>query len=220
MGWLITFAVLFALAILPLGVDVRYDSGGVRARIVFGFIKLTVFPIPSWMKRKKKKAEKPKQQTEKEEKTEIKEETGDPVKNEPAKEEKPKAKKGSLLDFLPLVKLAVNFLGDFRRKLRIRHLQLTLIMAGDDPCDLAVNYGRTWAAAENLTAVLERVFVIKKRNIQVGCDFAADSTQVVFHADIIITLGHLIALAVVYGIRALIILLKIKKKRNKAVQTK
>lgn len=219
MGWLITFAVVFALAILPLGVDVRYDTDGIRVKIVFGVIKLTVFPIPSWLKRKKK-AKKPKPQAEKTEETAIKEEPSEPGKIEPDKEEKPKAKKGSLMDFLPLVKLAVSFLGDFRRKLRIRRLELTLIMAGGDPCDLAVNYGRTWAAAENLTAVLERAFVIKKRDIQVGCDFTADSTMVVFHGDIIITLGHLIALAVVYGIRALRIILKIKKNRNKAVQTK
>lgn len=212
MGWLITFGILFALAVLPLGVDVRYDSGGLRARIIFGFIKLTVFPIPSWMKRKKKRTEKPTQQTP--------EEVKDEKPEEPPKPEKPKVKKGSLMDFLPLVKLGVNFLGDFRRKLRVRRLQLILIMAGDDPCDLAVNYGRTQAAADNLIAVLERVFVIKKRSVQVGCDFTADSTQVVFCADIIITLGHLIALAVVYGIRALKAFLKIKKKRNKAVQAK
>lgn len=205
MGWLITFAILFALAIMPLGVDVRYDTGGVRVKLVLGFIKLTVFPIPSWMKRKKKKPAEPEYREEK--------------KEEP-KPEKPKAKKGSLLDFLPLVRLAVNFLGDFRRKLRFRHMELNLIMAGDDPCDLAVNYGRAWAAAENLITVLERAFVIKKREIHVGCDFTAESTMVVFRGDIIITLGHIIALAVVYGIRALKILLKIKKKRNKAVQTK
>lgn len=211
MGWLITFAILFALAVMPLGVDVRYDTGGVRVKLVLGFLKLTVFPIPSWMKRKKKTKKEP-QQSDKSAPREEK-------KPEP-KPEKPKAKKGSLLDFLPLVKLAVNFLGDFRRKLRLRHLELNLIMAGDDPCDLAVNYGRAWAAAENLITVLERAFVIKKREIHVGCDFTAESTMVVFHGDIIITLGHIVALAVVYGIRALKILLKIKKKRNKAVQTK
>lgn len=208
MGWLITFAILFALAIMPLGVDVRYDTGGVRVKLVLGFLKLTVFPIPSWMKRKKKKPQQPAKPAPQEEK-----------KPEP-KPEKPKAKKGSLLDFLPLVKLAVNFLGDFRRKLRLRHLELNLIMAGDDPCDLAVNYGRAWAAAENLITVFERAFVIKKREIHVGCDFTAESTMVVFHGDIIITLGHIVALAVVYGVRALKIFLIIKKKRNKAVQTK
>ena len=78
------------------------------------------------------------------------------------KEKKPKAEKGgSLLDFLPLVKIALDFLGDFRRKLRLDNLYLRLILAGSDPCDLAVNYGRAWAALGNLMPQLEKWFVIK-----------------------------------------------------------
>lgn len=38
MGWWITLGILFLLAILPLGVSVRYDSDGARVRIVCGFI--------------------------------------------------------------------------------------------------------------------------------------------------------------------------------------
>ena len=51
---------------------------------------------------------------------------------------KKKEKGGPITDFLPLVQTALNLLNSFRKKLRIRHLQLKLIMASDDPCDLAV----------------------------------------------------------------------------------
>ena len=105
-------------------------------------------------------------------------------------------------------------LGAFRRKLRVNVLELKLILAGDDPCDLAVNYGKAWAALGNLLPRLERVFVIKKRDLEVECDFTANETLVTARLDLTITLGRLLALGVVYGIRALITFLKIKKKRK------
>ena len=93
-------------------------------------------------------------------------------------------------------------------------LELKLIMAADDPCDLAVNYGRAWAAVGNLMPRLERVLVIKKRDIEVECDFEANQTRVIARLDLTITLGRIIGTAVVYGVEALIEFLKIKNKRK------
>ena len=56
--------------------------------------------------------------------------------------------------------------------------------------------------------------MIKKRDLEVECDFTADQTLVIARLDVTITLGRLIALGVVYGIRALITFLKIRKKRK------
>ena len=112
------------------------------------------------------------------------------------------------------MKEALRFLGDFRRKLRVDVLEMKLIMASDDPCDLAVNYGRAWAAVGNLLPQLERLFVIKKRDIQVECDFTASETLVIARLDLTITLGRLLAAVVVFGVRALKEFLKIKKKRK------
>lgn len=53
-----------------------------------------------------------------------------------------------MLDFLPLVKVALNFLGDFRRKLRVNRLELKLILAGGDPAtsrSITEGLGRQWA---------------------------------------------------------------------------
>ena len=114
------------------------------------------------------------------------------------------------------MKIALDFLGDFRRKLRVNRLVLRLTLAGDDPCDLAVNYGRAWAAVGNLLAALERAFVIQKRDVEVQCDFLGEETKVVFAMDLTITLGRVLGLLVKYGIRAVTILLKMKN--QKAVQ--
>ena len=133
----------------------------------------------------------------------------------PKPEEKPKkASGGPITDFLPLVKIVLDMLGAFRHRLRLNMLELKLVMAADDPCDLAVNYGRAWAAVGNLMPRLERVFVIKKRNIEVECDFEASQTLVTARLDLTITLGRIIATAVVYGVKALVEFMKIKNKRK------
>ena len=143
------------------------------------------------------------------------EEEKKPAKTQVTKSAAPKEKKGgSITDFLPLVQLALDLLGDFRRKLRVRRLELLLVMAGDDPCDLAVNYGRAWAAVGNLMPQLERLFVIKKKDVQVACDFTADKTTVFARVDITITLGRLLALVTVYGIKALREWIKINNLRK------
>ena len=199
MGWVIFAGVLLLLAILPLGVWIRYDEAGPLVRVVAGPLKITVFPV------RKKKAAAPK-----------KEKAPKPEPPQKQKEQKPakKAKGGSLMDFLPLVKVALDLLGDFRRKLRVDELYLRLILAASDPCDLAVNYGRAWAAVGNLLPQLERFLVIKKRDVAVECDFTASQTLVTAQLKITITLGRLVTLAVVYGFRGLKEFLKLKKKRK------
>ena len=209
MGWLIPFGVLFLLAVLPLGVRVNYDSDGPRVKVILGPVKFTVYPLPKKEKKKKEPAKK-------QEKKEETQEENLPKPPQPPKQEKPKEKKkgGSLTDFIPFVKLIFNFLGDFRRKLRLDNLYLRLVLASSDPCDLAVNYGKTWAAVGNLLPALEKWFVIKKREIDVECDFTASETLVIAHADLTITLGRLLSLVIVYAVRALTEYLKLKKKRK------
>ena len=210
MGWWITFGILFLLAVLPLGVSVKYNADGALVRVLLGPIKITLFPRPKKEKKDKKKKEPAKKQ----------EQPSPDLPKNPKPPAKPKQKQpreekgGSWTDFLPLVKEALRFLGDFRRKLRVDVLEMKLIMASDDPCDLAVNYGRAWAAVGNLLPQLERLFVIKKRDIQVECDFTASETLVIARLDLTITLGRLLAAVVVFGVRALKEFLKIKKKRK------
>ena len=205
MGWLIALIVVFLLAILPLGASVRYNSEGPRVRIIAGPIRFTVFPMKK--KEKKEKENKPKKTKKKKTKKQT------PAVKEKVSEEK-KEKGGSILDFLPLVQVGLDLLNDFRWKLRLNRLELKLIMAADDPCDLAVNYGRAWASVGNLVPMLERSFVIKKKDIEVECDFTTSETLVIARLDITITLGRLIALLVVNGIRGLRVFMKIMKKRK------
>lgn len=212
MSWLIALGIVLLLAVLPLGVRLRYNSEGMVLKIIAGPVKITLLPRPPKKKKEKKKKEK------KSAVAPAAEEENLPKPPQPPKaprEKKPKGEKGgSLLDFLPLVKTALDFLGDFRRKLRLDNLYLRLILAGDDPCNLAVNYGRAWAAVGNLLPQLEKWFVIKKRDIEVECDFETSETLVIAHLDLTITLGSLLAAVVKFAVRALIEYLKLRKKRK------
>lgn len=207
MGWWITLGILFLLAVLPLGASVFYDEEGPRVFVIAGPIRFKVFPGEKKEKKETSQKEKPKKETPKKEKKE---------KSAPAAgENAPKEKKGgSVLDFLPLVKVGVDLLDDLRRKIRIDHLKLILTMAADDPCDLAVNYGRANAALAALMARLEHWLVIKKREVRVNCDFTADETVILARLDLTVTLGRILSLAVCYGVRALITFMKIKKQRK------
>ena len=231
MGWIITFSILFLLAILPLGVRVRYNADGPLVKLIIGPVRLQL--VPGKKKAPKKKKEKPVPETAEKGKPEKKEKKAKAPKEEapkpkqvgaaeppkPAETPEKKEQGGSILDFLPLVKTLFDFLGDFRRKLRIKNLYLKLIMAGGDPYNLAMNYGKAWAALGNLMPNLERFLVIKKRDIEIECDFAASSTTVYACLELTITLGRLIALAVGYGFRAVLEFLKIQKKRKGGAST-
>ena len=216
MGWLIALGIVLLLAVLPVGVRIRYDSEGILVKVIAGPVRMTVFPLPKKEKKEKKKPTKEKKKPSGKKKKSGSSGSGtkESLPEPPKPPEPPKEKGGSLLDFLPLVRIALDFLGDFRRKLRLNNLYLRLIMAADDPCDLAVNYGRAWAAVGNLLPQLEKWFVIQKRDVEVECDFEASQVLVIACLDLTITVGRLLTAAVKFAVRALIEYLKIKKKRK------
>jgi hypothetical protein len=135
----------------------------------------------------------------------------------PPKEKEPDG--GSLLDFLPLVELVLKFVGEFfHRTLHIDVLYLKMTMAGGDPADLAINYGNTWAALGNLWPYIDRMFTIKKRDIQIQCDFESSESLVNARVDITITLARLLGLVFGYAFRILIKFLQIMWDRKKKAE--
>ena len=244
MGWWIALAVLVGLAVLPLGVSVKYNADGVWLAIVAGPVRIQILPA-------KKKVKKPKKEKPQKEKKPKKQKV--PKVPKKAAAEKPASKPaaapkvppqvplekkypdldkkprrvprkapepekpeqgGSWTDFLSLIPVVLDFLNDFRRKLRVNRLDLKLILASGDPCDLAVNYGKVWAAVGNFMPQLERFLKIQKRNIDIECDFLASETKVIARLDLTITLGRILAAVFKFAFRALVEFLKIMKKRK------
>ena len=194
MGWLIALAIVVALAFIPLGIQARYDADGASAWLIFGPLRFALYPS-----RKKTKTTREKSAEAEEKK----------------KKSSEKKKSGNLSEFFSLVDAVKDFLGELLfRKMRVNLLQARIVLAGDDPCDLAVNYGRAWAALGNLVPALERFFVIRKRDLRVECDFTANKTLIDAHIVLSITLGRLLHLGLRYGIRVLREFLKIVKLRK------
>lgn len=221
MGWWIFWGILALILLLPLGASIFYDAAGVRVLVIAGPVRFTVFPM--------KKKEKKKKQDPQPEPAEKKREPVQPAQTQPQEAEKPalpeapkppqeaEEKGGSLLDFLPLVELALKFVGEFFHKtLHIDVLYLKLTMAGDDPADLAINYGKTWAALGNLWPYVDRMFTIKKRDIQVQCDFEASQPLVNARVDITLNLARLLGLILGYGFRIAVKFLQILWTQKKA----
>ena len=212
MGWLIALGILVLLAVSPLGVSVHYDCDGPLVKIIASILRLQV--VPSKKKNDKGTSRNKNAKVDNKEQTKTGTGSSKTVAKEPAV--KPG---GNIMDFLPLVQLALEFLGAFTRKLRVKHLEMNLLLAGDDPCDLAVNYGKACVALGNLWPRLEEIFVISERDIKVQCDFEASQTLVTVHLDITITLGRLIQLVVSYGVRAIMQYIKITNKRKGGAAT-
>ena len=121
---------------------------------------------------------------------------------------------GGVDGILQLLDIVLDTLGDLRRKLRVNELTLYVRIGGsDDPAKAAMGYGRAWAAIGAITPSLERLFVIKKRDIRPALDYTISNTQVDAHLVTTITIGRSLALALRAGIR----FLKILNERKKAV---
>ena len=193
MGWLVALALVVLLLCLPIGIRVAYGAAGLTVWLYVGPVVLALYPSS---RRKGKPAQKQKAGKA----TSGQQQTG--------------VKGGSFGDFLQVLKIVTNFLGGFRRKLRVQYLHLKLILGSDDPCDLAQNYGRGWAVLGNVMPHLERVFIIKKRNLEVECDFSAPNTTLLADMKITITVGRLLALVAIHGLRALKVFRMISNKRK------
>lgn len=223
MIWWILLGILVLILILPLGASILYDAAGVRVLVLAGPIRFTVFP----MKKKPPTEDQPKAETASEPREEASveapgENNGSEKKVRTPLPEAPKppeplkeADGGSLADFLPLVELALKFVGEFFHKtIHIDVLYVKITMAGSDPADLAIGYGNTWAALGNLWPYIERMFTIKKRDIRIQCDFEASESLVNARVDITVTLARVLGLLFGYALRILVKFLQIMSERN------
>lgn len=181
--------ILVLLLLLPAGVHMRYSREGLLVRLVFGPVRWQLLP-----RRREKKEKPPKKKESKQQ---------GPSKDSPEKKQKPEEKKrgGSLRELMSYVPTGLELLNAIRRSLLMRRLEILVNLGGDDPCDLALLYGKAWAAVGNAVPLLERCFRIRHRDIQVFCDFSAESTEIFAQAEIVACPARLLGVAVRYGWR-------------------
>lgn len=184
-GWLIALAVVLLLASIPfwpVGLVAVYREGGLEIAIRLGFLRFKLDPEGSTLKDLIVPV--------------IKKEAEILVATIKAKKEEG----GKLSDLLPLLNAIWKLLGDLRRKVRVRRLDMCLTLAGGDPCDLALNYGKAWVAVGNIVSFLENFLIIKKRNVQVNTDFLGDTTRIYLKVFANMTIWRLFSLLMKYGL--------------------
>lgn len=192
---LLIFGILFLIGCIPIGASISYceEVLGVQAKV--GPILIRLLPAKEKKSNKRKKAEKSEKEASKPEKKKH----GLPF------------GAGTIVELLGLL---CRTLGDLRRKIRVNTLRLHVVYGGDDPAKAAIDYGRSWALIGAITPYLERLFVIKKRDIQPILDYNTDKMKIDAHLTLTITVGRVLALA----LRAGVGFLKIMNERKKAVQ--
>ena len=199
-GWFvlgIIAAVFVLIGCIPVGVDARYHENALALRLKIGFFTMQVLPA----KPKKKKVEAKKKKP--------------AAKKQDAKPAKPKKQfqmpKHTLQDILALADLACDTLGNLRRKLRVEVLVLHVTLGGSDPAKAAILYGRAWAGIGMLTPKLDRLFVIKKRDICPILDYNREQMSVDAHLILTITIDRALALGLKAGLGFLKLLNDSKK---------
>lgn len=203
--WIILgiLALLALLLVLPLRIYLKYDAdGGLRYRVKYLFLTLTDSEAPE-------KPEQPVKKAAEAEKTRSG--SGMAAKllsflgledvSSAANAKKALNEKG-LAEMIHSVFGAVKALfsrisrlmchGEFRR------FDLRIVVGDTDCADAAMNYGELCAAVYPLLAFLESRLKFRRRNVDLRCDFSAESTEAVFDGQLnyrpVYLLGFLLGL--------------------------
>lgn len=182
------FLFLFLLCQLRIGAKVEYRQEGLFVWLRLGIVHIPVFPMRAKGSERAKK------------------------KKIPA-EKKPK---GGLLElvtaFIPVVLDTVKKL---RRKIRVDKLDMQLTAAAADPGDAALQYGRANAILGSLWQPISEAFHVRDGHGAVSVDFKQTKPTLYLLASLSLTIGQTIFLAVVFGARALAVLIRTQNKRKK-----
>ena len=186
-GWLIFLLVLCVFLWMPCGLYANYHSNRFAVALIIGPFRMNLLRPKKVKKKREKKNEKPFESTE-----QIKEQR-------------------KIGDFFPLLQLIFDLLSDFRKKVSIQELQFKLALGGSDPFALSINYGRYWAVLGNIFPHIDSWFNIKKRNLEITCDYTASSTKIDAAIDLRLPLIVLLQMVLHHGLRIIIKYYKISK---------
>ena len=172
-GWIIAGVITLLVALivfLPIGFVATFDGKDLLTWRIVGPIKTKLYPSP---KKEKAKKNGPKQNEIDAFVREVEELAGDldiTTENFTTRE--------GLSDLLMLLKIVLVFLNELRMVIPVHQLQLKIAVGGEDPGETALTYGATWAVVGNLFPILENLIRVKKRDIDITCDFDSTDTAV------------------------------------------
>ncbi len=194
----IIVGLIVLLCLIPVGFDAGYEQGKVHVSAKVMGILLQLYPKPPPDPNKPPKEKKPKKEKPKKEQ----------------EEKKPKKRKLSFNrdELLELAKAALKALGRFGRKLQVDRFLLHLRLTGDDPSDTAILFGYLNAALSSLAPLARSCFTVKDSDVRTELDFSAEKTELDAALAMSIRIGQVLGVALGVGAKALVILLKNKRR--------
>lgn len=195
---LIIAAVLLLPLLIPVGADIIWKND-ILVKLKIGFVPITVYPPKPKKKKTKKKKKK------------------DETKKKP-EEEKPKEKKPGiikekglswLIDFIRrAAELAAGALKFFFGRILIKKMTLSIIVAGDDAAETAVNYGKTCAAVYPAVGIIMGAVRHRGYGVDIAPDFEENAkTRISLELKARILVLWLVVLVLKYGIKGLKLML-------------
>lgn len=201
--FLAVLAVLILILLIPVRV-VASTTPEMTAELRYLFFKKRLYPL----EKKEKKAKKPK-------------------KEKPPKE--PKKKKGFPLTVKEIIALLPKAFSKLippvkklLRRTTIAKFRLKMVVVGSDAAETAIKFGKTNAAVVNAVALIDRIFTLRAKQIDIIPGFESLESEFEGSGEVrAIPLAALIA-AVSLGINLLILLLPplMAKKKNKKSEIK
>lgn len=191
-GWIILIAilaVLFFISLIRLGGRAIYGPNGFSVYVMIGPGRIQLFPKKDGSDKKEAKPEK-KRKKKKERK--------------PKKSEKQVDKPGTVGRVLELLPVVAEAAGALKRRIRINHLNLTVIWGAEDAASAALGYGKANAFLGMIWPLLDNNFKVKKCDWHIDVDYGKTAPEFMADAAITISIGQLISFAVHYGAKLLI----------------
>ena len=192
-----------ALLLIPIGADIGYEQGKIHVSATAAGAEIRLFP-----RKKKPESDEPKPPKKEKKKKEKKKDEGDG--------EEPKKKKKldfTLDEILDLLKAVLHGLGHFAHRIRVDRFVLHLIVAGNDPYNVAMAYGKinAWLSA---MAPACRKLNAKNSDVWTAVDFTDDWPHLDFAIAMSFRLCTVVGMLFVIGWGALKVLLRRKKRRK------
>lgn len=195
---------LLAVNLTRVGIVVgNRDSNKVYLKIRFGFFRIKLLPLKDKKPEKEKKPKKEK-----------------PKKDKPKADEQKKKAGFDLSLITELIPVGLDAGKRFMRGLRVGELYVNVILGGEDPAKLAINYGNLYMLSGIIVPYLEDSKNVSDYRIGIYMDYGRSGTEAKFHLDITTRIWRLVAIGISSGIKLLQIIRRNRKKGAEPEETR
>lgn len=194
-GWIFTAASLYLLLSMKAGVRLLWKSGTATLKIRVGMFR---FSFSTREKRSDKRSSSTASKAE-------------------SSKKKPSTKKwvsALLSNWREVLEMVARIL----RTPKLDLLRLHMIVGGRDPEICAMNYGRICGALGAGLPLVQRLFAVKKQDVNVSCEFSRQETDVLAEVEVTVQVYEICAL-LFSGLALLIKLNRHTKSTEKAVRS-